>query len=220
MTPAELDLKIALWFSSDSPNTISSLADAIGVSIKDLYRFRNQPNFRPLIEKALDTLIDEKDVNKPWFAKLNRGVDPTYWTEEDLWQSCCEYFDWVENNPLYEEKVFHDRGELVYAQVSKMRCMTIEGLCLYLGIHKDTWYEWAKKEHLAPATRRVSTVIRDSKFVGAAGGMLNPLVITRDLGLTDSIRNQQVGDGGGPVRQDVTVTFVRPGDVDKSTGQP
>ena len=57
--------------------------------------------------------------------KINRKIKHAtkYRTPDDLLNKINEYFEVVEENEI-----------------------TITGLCLYLGIHKDTFYEYAKRD--------------------------------------------------------------------------
>jgi len=59
--------------------------------------------------------------NNFWKARSSHGRKPIFETPEDLWSACVEYFEWVEANPLYERKVFHNGGKVVHADVPKLR---------------------------------------------------------------------------------------------------
>ena len=45
---------------------------------------------------------------------------------------CLEYFEWVQANPLYEDKVNFHQGQAVHESVPKMRAMTIQALTFFL----------------------------------------------------------------------------------------
>ena len=111
---------------------------------------------------------------------------PIYSDPIKLLEDCAGYFEWVTANPLSEEKVFCTKtGDIVRAEVSKMRAMTITGLCVYLGISISTWQLWRDREDLKDAVERVEAVIWEQKFSGAAGGLLDGGIIARELGLAD-----------------------------------
>lgn len=38
--------------------------------------------------------------NRFWEARSSHGAKPKFEKADDLWSACCEYFDWVDNNPL------------------------------------------------------------------------------------------------------------------------
>lgn len=120
-----------------------------------------------------------------WTFREKHGRDPIFKSPDDLWKQCRAYFQWVEENPLKEEKVFHSQGEITRTEVSKMRAMTIEGMCLYLGIDVSTWHNYRNREDFFGVTTRAEAIIYAQKFEGASADLLNSNIIARDLGLKD-----------------------------------
>jgi len=108
--------------------------------------------------------------------------------------SCHEYFEWVDNNPLMEAKPFAFQGASWVESVPKMRAMTINGLCIFLGISMDTWRRWrdCEDKDFCAVIREVECIIREQKFTGAAADLLNPNIIARDLGLNDKPSSELV----------------------------
>lgn len=137
--------------------------------------------------------------NEFWKLRSAHGRKPKFESPEALWEACCEYFQWVVDTPMQEERVFVSDGAVVHAQVSKMRAMTVQGLCLHLGVSQQTWYEWAKDEDLSDIASRARSVIYVQKFEGAAAGLLNASIIARELGLKES--HEHSGPNGGPMRE-------------------
>jgi len=123
--------------------------------------------------------------NRFWEARSKSGRNPIFDNPEQLWESCIEYFEWVEDNPLQEQKAVQFQGEFVKDSVSKMRAMTIDGLCIFLDICVNTWSSYREKEDFLTVTKKAEQIIRQQKFSGAAADMLNANIIARDLGLTD-----------------------------------
>jgi len=127
--------------------------------------------------------------NKFWECRAEHGRDRILSDPEALREDCIGYFEWVEDNPLMEAKPFSYQGQGWIESVPKMRAMTIEGLCLHLGIGYSTWRDYAtrddRKDFLEVITWAES-VIRSQKFEGAAADLLNPNIIARDLGLKES----------------------------------
>lgn len=123
--------------------------------------------------------------NEFWKARSKHGRDKIFETPEMLWEACCEYFQWTHDNPLLEEKLFHFQGVVTRESVSKMRAMTISGLCIFLGISQKTWDVYAKRKDFLGVTGQVKEIIKTQKFEGAAADMLNANIIARDLGLRD-----------------------------------
>jgi hypothetical protein len=123
--------------------------------------------------------------NRFWEARSSSGRNPIFKDPDQLWESCVEYFEWVEDHPLKEEKATQFQGEFIKDTVDKMRAMTISGLCVFLDICQDTWSNYRNKQDFIGVTKKVEDIIKDQKFAGAAADLLNANIIARDLGLTD-----------------------------------
>ena len=131
--------------------------------------------------------------------------------KESLWDAACEYFDWVEKHPLWEDKSTVQQGVPVENNVAKMRAMTIHGLCLFLDIDQQTLANYGSKagyEDYFGVVGKIHSVIADQKFSGAAAGLLNANIIARDLGLTDKQSSELTGANGGAIRTESKVEWV------------
>jgi len=146
--------------------------------------------------------------NQFWKARSSHGRQPIFADPEKLWDACCEYFQWVEDNPLYEDKAFAYQGVVTHAPVAKMRAMTISGLCTFLDIGRRTWDDYQKRQDFLPVVTRVEDVIYQQKFAGAAADLLNPNIIARDLGLRD--RQEHLGIGGAPLVPVINLSLSKP----------
>jgi hypothetical protein len=144
--------------------------------------------------------------NRFWEARSSHGRKPIFSSPDDLWTACEEYFAWVEATPLYEAKAFAHQGHVTFASLPKMRAMTIEGLCIFLDISRQTWSEYRNRPDFADITVRVEEVIRSQKFAGAAADLLNASIIARDLGLAE--KNEHSGPDGGPIQTEVSARDV------------
>ncbi|MGV0910329.1 DNA-packaging protein [Martelella sp. FOR1707] len=148
--------------------------------------------------------------NRFWEARSSHGAKPKFENGEDLWKACTEYFEWVEANPLWEDKLVTFQGMATHEPVAKMRAMTISGLCFFIDIDKSTWDDWKKsRPDLSGIISRAEGVIRDQKFAGAAADLLNANIIARDLGYAE--KNEHTGKDGGPV-QFQTIFEAKPDD--------
>ena len=147
--------------------------------------------------------------NKFWLARSSHGRNPIFSDPEQLRNACYEYFQWVEENPLYEEKIFHAQGIITKDTVTKMRAMTISGLCLFLDICENTWTNYKKQPDFLSITLEVEKVIYNQKFAGASADLLNPNIIARELGLADKQQNEHTGVDGKPIAHsvEIKVTF-------------
>jgi hypothetical protein len=137
--------------------------------------------------------------NQFWKARSSHGRKPIFAKPDDLWAACCEYFEWVEDNPLWEDKVTSYQGVNSHEPVAKMRAMTISGLCTFLDIVRDTWDEYRAREGFTDIVTRVEEIIRDQKFAGAAADLLNANIIARDLGLAEKQETKSTVDLHGTV---------------------
>lgn len=133
--------------------------------------------------------------NRFWEARTKHGRDRLFASSEALWEACCEYFQWTEDNPLWENKVAQFQGSVVDMPVAKMRAMTIGGLCLFLDINRGTWNEWRKVDDFSEVVSRAEEVIYSQKFAGAAADLLNANIIARELGLTDKQAHDHTSKG-------------------------
>ena len=127
-------------------------------------------------------------------------------TPEKLWDAACAYFDWVEENPLYDHELVKFQGTATLSKIPKMRAMTLNGMCLYINISKRTYEQYRHRENYADVCEAIDEVIKTQKFEGAAAEMLNPNLISKDLGLAD--KTELSGPGGGPIEQSGTVEIV------------
>jgi hypothetical protein len=135
--------------------------------------------------------------NQFWKARTKHGRDKLFTSPEVLWAACCEYFEWIDQNPLQEAKAFASQGTVISADLPKMRAMTFNGLCIFLDIDRRTWDLYREREEYASVCARVDAIIREQKFTGAAAGLLNPVIIARELGLAD--KTELTGKDGAPI---------------------
>ena len=134
--------------------------------------------------------------NQFWKARTKHGRDRLFESAELLWDACCEYFQWVEDNPLLEENLFAYQGTVTKESAAKMRAMTIGGLCIFLDINRGTWNEWRKVDDFSEVVTKAEEVIYSQKLTGAAAGLLNANIIARDLGLKDSSEHDHKSSDG------------------------
>lgn len=124
--------------------------------------------------------------NQYWQRARRSGRRPTYETVDALWEACCGYFKWVEENPLYATDTVKFQGKARIINVPKPRAMTIQGLCIFIGITHETWTQYRKRDQdFSEVTSQVDAIIRTQKFEGAAADLFNASIISRDLGLAE-----------------------------------
>lgn len=146
--------------------------------------------------------------NQFWKARTKHGRDKLFSSSEALWEACCEYFQWVEDNPLWDTKVTQYQGEVIDMPVAKMRAMTISGLCLFLDIDRSTWTAWKTEDDFSAIVARAEEVMYSQKLSGAAADLLNANIIARDLGLKDASTKEHTGPNGGPIETKTAFQFI------------
>ena len=136
--------------------------------------------------------------NQFWKLRAKHGRDKLFKSPELLWEAACEYFEWVENNPLYETKAFSFQGIVITEKLPVMRAMTLSQLCLYLGCNEA--YFRTFKHQLPDGEKdfntiidKIEQIIYNQKFQGASGNLLNANIIARELGLTDKTELEHSG---------------------------
>lgn len=134
-------------------------------------------------ETESTALVAAPKGNRFWEARSRHGRLPIYTSAEMLWEAATDYFAWVDDNPLWEDKIAAYQGAVTHEPIAKMRAMTIGGLCIFLDISVQAWSEYKLREGYGEVTKQIETIIRDQKFVGAAADLLNASIIARDLGM-------------------------------------
>lgn len=129
--------------------------------------------------------------NQFWKLRSKHGRDKLFTSPELLWKAAIEYFEWCEENPLYESKAFAYQGDITTATLPKMRAMTLSSLCFYLNC-SDSYFRAFKStlkeedKDFLTVIHEIESIIYNQKFQGAAADLLNANIIARDLGLRDN----------------------------------
>lgn len=128
--------------------------------------------------------------NEFWRLRSKHGRDKLFATPELLWEAACEYFEWCEENPLYETKAFAYQGTIVTEKLPKMRAMTLSQLCMYLDCN-EAYFRTFKSQlpddekDFNTVIAKIEQIIYNQKFQGASADLLNANIIARDLGLKE-----------------------------------
>lgn len=140
-----------------------------------------------------------------WKRRVGRPVK--FETPDALWEACCEYFQWCDDNPLFETKAFAYQGVVTQDILPKMRAMTLSGMQFFIGLSRQGWQEYKAKPAFSDICNEIETVVYNQKFAGAAADLLNPVIIARDLGLKEKTES----DVTATVSQSTTLS------IDKTT---
>ncbi|PHR23570.1 MAG: DNA-packaging protein [Desulfotalea sp.] len=148
--------------------------------------------------------------NQFWKQRSKHGRDKIFSSPEILWEEACKYFEWIDENPLQESKIFNGRDGIDKDTIDIMRAYTWDGLELFLGIDSLREYKTNPDyKDFSQVITRVGKIIYNQKFEGAAAGLLNANIIARDLGLTDKTdnKNENTNTHSG----DVVINFTKKG---------
>jgi hypothetical protein len=137
-----------------------------------------------------------------WKRRLKHGKNPNY-NPEELEAKAIEYFQWVEDNPLYEEKIFSYQGVTNVGKVEKQRAMTLVAFRLFADISHTTWDNYVAKDNYIAIITHIKDIIYTQKLEGAASDLFNANIIARELGMTDKTATEHTGE----VNTVVTVNY-------------
>lgn len=156
--------------------------------------------------------------NQFWKMRSKHGRDKIFKTPDELWKACCEYFQYIDENPLHS--VEQSRGGRTKSdlEVTKdgvkevdtglielplLRPYTIKGLCIFLNVTSKYLNNFEESlenmedkelaEDFLQIITRVKDIIYTQKFEGAAAGLFQQNIIARDLGLVDKQSNEHSG---------------------------
>jgi len=157
-----------------------------------------------------------------WKLRATNGGPRKYETPEELIEACCQYFQWVEDNPFRHAIQCSYEGLFTHDFEEKPRPMTKKALYVHLGISHTTWASYSEEGHvLAEVCDWVDNVIYTQKFEGAATGFFNANIISRDLQLNDTSKLVTDDGKGGNAPLPATPVVTLPSNGrEADTGTP
>ena len=125
-------------------------------------------------------MADKRIGNQFWKARAKHGRDKIFKTPELMLEAACDYFQWVEDNPLNKAIVY--QGAVSDQPEELMRAMTIKGLCIFWGVNSIYLSDFVGKLDLETKEGKdfnvvistIKEIIETQKFEGASAGLLNP----------------------------------------------
>lgn len=138
---------------------------------------------------------DKRFGNRWWERRAKHGPDVLFGDPVKLWEAAVEYFEWVDENPWEDEKVFVNQGIVTRASEYRKQVYTMAGLQLFLGVGGVYFYQLKERvkapgsqldKGLAKVLEAIDLVIYSQKYAGATSGFFNANIIARDLGLKDA----------------------------------
>ena len=141
--------------------------------------------------KEMRSFLDVNSINAKnrasFLRKVNPGEVKVYEDPGSLWVAAVEYFQWVEETPVYDVTTkTNGAGRTFEEHVPRVRIPTESALCMHLGVRPDQFEAWGEgDDDWARVVQACRQVIEDVKLTGAAANILNANIISRDLGLAD-----------------------------------
>ncbi|MFB6456557.1 terminase small subunit [Chitinophaga sp. Hz27] len=125
--------------------------------------------------------------NQLWSLRQSHGRDPLliYQDKEILISTATEYFQYCIENPILKEDYAGGMAKKVTRKIP--RPFSERAFCVFAGISRSGWIEFKKRatDDFLDIIRRIEDIIYNQKFEGAAVGIFNANLISRDLGLVD-----------------------------------
>lgn len=124
--------------------------------------------------------------NQFWKLRSRHGREKIFQSPQSLWESACEYFEYIDKSTFKAERVFGTGKRL---NENRAVPYTISGLCFFLRCDEQTLKNYGTKEEYKDfheVVRQINQVCFTQKFSLAAAGLLNANLISRDLGLRDA----------------------------------
>jgi hypothetical protein len=123
--------------------------------------------------------------NRFWQSRSTSvGPAPKFADADALWSACVAYFDWVADNPVFQDRLVIYRGYATRVPVAKMRPMSKRDLFRYLNIAHTTWAAWKRdRPDLELTISHAEAVVYGWQFSGAAVGIFDVGLVINQLGL-------------------------------------
>lgn len=131
--------------------------------------------------------------NQFWKLRSKHGRNKIFESPKVLWEGACEYFEYIDNNPV---EVEDNKGTKNVNTIKLKRPYTWTGLELFLGINSFEEYKSDKESYkdFSEIIRRIDKIIYTQKFEGATIGIFKENIIARDLGLADKVKQEHSGE--------------------------
>lgn len=139
--------------------------------------------------------------NKFWELRLKHGRDRIIKNSDALWENACEYFQWCDDNPIYETNFMGKDVQQV--EIPHTRVYQKPAFAIACGV--SAWRVISDlrnvSEDFLQVITRIEEIIYTQKFEHAAVGIFNASIIARDLGLKENIDTTTNG-------KDITPTTI------------
>ena len=104
-------------------------------------------------------------------------------TPETVFNLAVKYFSWAEKQAIKAIETASFQGVVTENLVHKPRVFTLNGFCLYCGVTASSIQSWRASPGFAEVMEFIDSVIREQKYQLAASGIVNPGMISKELGI-------------------------------------
>lgn len=153
--------------------------------------------------------------NTFWKLRLASGRKRIFRSPKALMDKANEYFQWCISNPWLINEVIKSgpkAGKIV--TIPTARPFTIAGFCVHIGVNSRYFNDFEKSlvgkedgvsKDFSEVISYIKDIMRTQKFEGAAVGVFNANIISRDLGLIDKTDVTTDGESLGTAFSDLVL---------------
>ncbi len=156
--------------------------------------------------------------NQFWKRRSKHGRDRIFTDPNTLLEASYEYFRYQSDRAWLKKEAVKGgefTGQIIDVPIASP--FSLEGLCLFLGVHTKYLIEFEK--NLKPDDKEIDkdfsnivTHIREviylQKSEGAIVGVYNASIIAKQLGLSEKVSTEISGPGGKPIETNGSLTIT------------
>jgi DNA-packaging protein gp3 len=138
--------------------------------------------------------------NQFWKLRSKHGRDKLFKDPELLWETACEYFQWIDEHPWIKNEqvktaakpIIDNEGKANWppnlCEIPTARPYTLSGLCLYLDCDEHTLRAYGKdedKKDFFPVIHAIERTVETQQIEGAMVGAFSAAIVASKLGLAN-----------------------------------
>ncbi len=125
--------------------------------------------------------------NSMWLQRSKHGREKIFSSPQAMASTFGEYVDHLQAHPIITRKQVVVAQELVWAEEERYVPLTWAGFATFCGTHKNYFQNFRSRcsADFKEVIGQIDDFMFTQKFSGAASGIFNANIISRDLGLID-----------------------------------
>ncbi|MEN9918328.1 MAG: hypothetical protein RL662_764 [Bacteroidota bacterium] len=123
----------------------------------------------------------KKNFYKELADNIPIGCESNY-TAPQLWAKALEYVEWMDKNPLRDEKIFSSGKKI---PVNKIRILSVRSFCLFANISKQTFEIYSKTTDYMKITNQITEIIHMQNMEAAAAGLVSTSIVSKEKWVED-----------------------------------